>query len=355
MRVDEVPHAGCTVSGVFTALLEDIRSAGGAAGRAHLVARGHADRLLAAAVHTGAVTRVRRGWYTTWAEGDPRIRALRVGGRLTGLSAIAAWGGWVRTPGRLLVAVPVNGSRLRCPHRRTVSFVTSPQRDSVRVHWTSQFHDRDTSDGTVTVVDALEHACLHEPAEDAIAAIDWARRAHRVDALDLAALSNRLPRRHRWLVSASSESCHSLPESLARTRLAGAGFRVREQVLLPDNPSPIDLLVEESLALEIDGDEFHRERFEPDRAKDLAATRFGFHALRPAARHVFHAWPVVLDAIRVALTARGVALPLPRRPSASASRVNNSGQRLRRRRRTRAMPRSVSPRPKRPPPAVLSC
>ncbi len=343
------------MSGVFSALVDDIRTAGGAAGRAYLVARGHADRLLAAAVRAGAITRVRRGWYSTWAEGDPRMRALRVGGRLTGLSAIAAWGGWVRAPGRLRVAVPVNGSRLRCPRRRTVAFVESPQRASASIHWINQLHDRDTSNGVVAILDALEHACLHERAEDAIAAIDWARRADRVDALDLAALSNRLPARRRWLVAASSGSCHSLPESLARTRLVAAGLRVREQVLLPDNPSPIDLLVEESLALEIDGDEFHRDRFEPDRAKDLAATRVGFHALRPTARHVFREWAVVLDAIRVALTARGVALPSPRRDPASASRVNNSGLTIRRRRRTRAVPRSVSPRPRRPPPAVLNC
>ncbi|GAA1697032.1 hypothetical protein GCM10009792_16200 [Microcella alkalica] len=339
---------------MFEALVEEVRRAGGAAGRAHLVAAGHPDRVLAAAVRGGVLTRARRGWYSTWASDDPRIHALRLGGRLTGLSAVRAWGGWVRRPGRMHVATPVNASRLRCPRRRRVAFADSPVRTEVVLHWTRRHHDRDTSTGVVPLIEALELVCLVEADEDAIAAIDWARRSGRADALDLAELQRRLPPRRRRLVVASSGSCHSLPESLVRTRLTDAGLRVREQVLLPDDPSPIDLLIEESVALEVDGEAFHRERFYPDRSKDLAATRSGFHALRPAARHVFDEWPAVLEAIRVALAARGVPPPRPSNPG-RASRVDNSGRPRRCRRRTRANPRSASLRPRRPPPIVLSC
>lgn len=339
---------------MFGALVDEVRRAGGAAGRAYLVKHGHPDRMLAAAVRAGAVTRVRRGWYSIWAPDDPRILALRLGGRLTGMSAIRAWGGWVRRPSRMHVAAPVNASRLRCPRRRRVAFTDSPVRADVALHWISRHHDRDTATGVVPLLDALEVVCLVEPEEDAIAAIDWARRSGRVDALALAALARRLPASRRGLVAASSGSCHSLPESLARTRLRASGFRVREQVLLDDDPSPIDLLIENSVALEVDGDAFHRERFYPDRSKDLAATRSGFHALRPAARHVFDDWTAVVEAIRAALTARGVRLPAPPNPS-RASRVDNSGRARRARRRTRAIPRSMSLRPRRPPPLVLSC
>ncbi|MDO9591058.1 MAG: hypothetical protein Q7J04_07955 [Microcella sp.] len=335
---------------MLVALVADVRRAGGAAGRAHLVALGYPDRQLAAAVAAGALTRARRGWYSTWAEGDPRLRALRVGGRLTGLSAIAAWGGWVRSPGRMHVAVPVNASRLRCPHTRTVRFSTSLQRQSVELHWTRERHDHDTTTGIVPLLDALEVACLVESAEDAIAAIDWARRAGRLDTIELAELAARLPPSHRALVHRSSGSCHSLPESLARTRLTGAGFSVREQVALPDNPSPIDLLIENSIALDVDGDEFHRDRFLPDRAKDLASTRSGYHAVRPAARHVFGEWPAVLEAISVALTARRVQLPAHGTHPAAASVVDNSGRGGRRRRAARVKPRASSIRSRRQPP-----
>lgn len=343
------------MAAMFSALVANVRRAGGAAGRAHLVALGHHDRMLSAAVHAGALIRPRRGWYSTWPEGDPRLRALRVGGRLTGLSAVAAWGGWVRQRGRMHVAVPANASRLRCPRQRVVRFSHSPQRGSVELHWTREQHDRDTSTGIVSLLEALEVACLLEPAEDAIAAIDWARRSGELDAIGLAQLAERLPASHRALVARSSESCHSLPESLARTRLRGAGFRVQEQVALPDNSSPIDLLIENSIALDVDGEQYHRDRFFHDRAKDLASTRAGFHAVRPPARLVFDEWPAVLDAIRVALTARGVALPTVSAAPASASGVNNSGLSRRRRRTKRAKPRTSSARPRARPSIVLNC
>ncbi len=347
-------RAPVTVRRMFSTLIDDVRRAGGAAGRAHLVALGHSDRLLAAAVHGSVLTRARRGWYTVWSEDDPRLRALRVGGRLTGLSAITALGGWVRVRGRMHVAVPANAARLRCPRARKVRFSNSPQRRSVILHWTRERHDRNISSGVVPLLEALEVVCLVEPAEDAIAAIDWARLSGQLDDIDLAELAARLPPTHRSLVARSSGACHSLPESLARTRLLGDGFRVREQVLISDNPSPIDLLVENSIALDVDGDEFHRERFLPDRAKDLDATRSGYHALRPAARHVFDEWPVVLEAIRVALLARGVPLPTSVENIGAASCVHNSGRTQRRRRAKRANPRTTSVRARARPPNVLS-
>lgn len=343
------------VHGMFAALIADVRRAGGAAGRAHLVALGHSDRLLGAAVRARALTRARRGWYSIWLEDDPRLRALRVGGRLTGLTAITALGGWVRVRGRMLVAVPANAARLRCPRRRTVRFTDSRQRGSVVLHWTRECHDRNTSSGIVPLLEALEVACLLEPAEDAIAAIDWARRSGELDDIDLVELAARLPSALRSLVARSSGSCHSLPESLARTRLRHEGLRVREQVLLPDNPSPIDLLVNESIALDVDGEEFHRERFLPDRAKDLSATRSGFHALRPAARHVYDEWPAVLEAICVALTARRVPLPTLAETAARAFEANNSGLTRKRRRRKRANPRTTGIRARPRSPVVLSC
>lgn len=334
---------------MLSTLTDDVTRVGGAAGRAFLVSLGHSDRTLAAAVRSGALSRPRRGWYSTWAQDDPRFRALRLGGRLTGLSAIRAMGGWVRTDGRMHVAVPVNASRLRCPRRRTVRFSRSAHRDRVRLHWTRGSHDAGSSTGVVSLLDALEVACLVESNEDAIAAIDWARRAGLLDEVDLAELAMRLPRGRRPCVAASSGSCHSLPESLSRSRLVAAGFRLREQVLLPDNPSPVDLVVENAVAVEVDGDEFHRDRFFTDRDKDLAATRAGLHALRPSAKHVFEEWDTVLEAITLALAKRGVPIPAP------FPRANNSGQPARPRRRQRPVPRSVSSRRAPAPPLVLNC
>lgn len=326
---------------MFEALIDDITRAGGAAGRAYLVDLGHHDRTLHAAVRAGAIARPRRGWYSVWPDSDPRTHALRVGGRLTGLSAIAAMGGWVRRLGRMHVAVAVNASRLRCPRRRMVTFARSPRRSQVVVHWTRETHDRDRSSGVVGVLEALEVVLATEALEDAVAAVDWARRRGLIDLVDAHTLASRLPRRARPAAEMSSDKCHSLPESLARTRLSRLGLRVEEQVLLPDDPSPVDLVVAGVVGLEIDGDRFHRDRFERDRSKDLAITVTGLHAIRPAARHVLSQWSLVETAVLTALAARGVPLPPP-----SAPRVDNSGQRRRYRRLTRANPRASSPRPR---------
>jgi very-short-patch-repair endonuclease len=326
---------------MFRALIDDITRAGGAAGRAHLVSLGHNDRALRAAVQAGVIARPRRGWYSVWADSDPRTHALRVGGRLTGLSAIAAMGGWVRRRGRMHVAVPVNASRLRCPRRRTVTFARSPRRSQVVIHWTRETHDRDRSSGCVGVVEALEVALATEAFEDAVAAVDWARRSGHIDVIDAHSLVQRVPHRARLAVESSSERCHSLPESLARTRLVRLGLHVDEQVVVPDDPSPVDLVIEGAVGLEVDGDQFHRDRFARDRSKDLVMTVGGLHAIRPAARHIFHDWPLVEAAILTALAARGVSLP-PR----PVALVDNSGQRRRYRRPKRVHPRSSSPRPR---------
>lgn len=299
-------------------LLTLIADAGGAADRRYLLDHGFRDRELRDALRDGLLDRPRRGWYTAWARDDPRFRAMRVGGRLTGLSAVAALGGWVRARPRLDVAVAANASRLRCPSRRR-----TPRRgsrvDPGTVSWSRRQHDRRTSTGVVPLVEALERVCRTAAEEDAIAAIDWARRTGRLDAIDLAELALRLPRRLRALLTWSDERCDSLPESLTRSRLRRLGYCVETQVMI-DHPSPVDLLVEGVVAVEVDGEEFHLHRFEEDRAKDLALTRAGKHALRPSARQVFTQWPMVLAAITRALLERGIPAP---------SRVDNSGARRR--------------------------
>lgn len=154
------------------------------------------------------------------------------------------------------------------------------------------------------VVEALRVAIRSEAPEDAVAALDWALRTGTVDADGVAELLRGIPARFAALLKEADAACDSLPESLARTRLRAAGLRVRSQVRVP-GAGRIDLLVEGVVALEVDGEEFHRDRFEHDRSKDLAITAAGMHALRPSARHVFHDWGAVLRAVRRALRERG--------------------------------------------------
>lgn len=281
---------------------------GGALDRRRLHELGATDHDLRRALRAGSLNRPRRGWYSTWDEHDPRFRAMRVGGRLTGISAIAALGGWALGRHPLHVAVPTNAARLRSQWRREIRRADAPA-DDVVVHWVAPAHDRDSSTGIVALAEAIEFVCRIESAEQAVAVLDWVRRTGRLDRIELAALRERLGPL-RWLVDASVDDCDSLPESLARTRLRAAGLQVSTQVSFTEGTERIDLVLEGAVAVEVDGDEHHRDRFEEDRARDLAITRAGLHALRPSARRVFGHWREVQDAVGRALRERGILVDL---------------------------------------------
>ena len=51
------------------------------------------------------------------------------------------------------------------------------------------------------------------------------------------------------------------------------------------------------VALETDGDEFHRDHFERDRRKDIAMASAGYLPIRVPARVVFHDWLLVETAL----------------------------------------------------------
>lgn len=285
---------------------------GGMAQKRQLAALGASDLDLTNAVRSGRVIRARQGWYTTLPERDARVRAVRVGGRLTGLSAIAAADGWVADRrGPLHVSVRPNAARLRSQSNRFLH-PGAPRIRGVSLHWESAAVARRGSATVVALPDALVRVVLDEPLEVAIAALDWALHTRRIDRIDFEWILLQLPERRRFIRDWVDESCESLPESLSRTRLRLRGLRVASQVRLGDFER-IDLVVEECVGLEVDGERYHRERFEEDRRKDLDITIAGLHAIRPSARAVLSHWEHVERAV-VAAVAR-----------ASAARFGNSG------------------------------
>ena len=286
-----------------------VRRLGGMAQKQQLVALGARDHHLTDAVRRGAVTRARQGWYTVLPPMEPRVRAVRVGGRLTGSSAIAAMGGWVRQEGPLHVAVPRNAARLRSQTDRRLH-PPAPRIAGVRLHW--EDHPTGTAT-TVGVLDALHRMILDEPREAVIAALDWALHTGRAARLDVEALMLSVPRHRRIAWEHLDEQCESLPESLARTRLREAGHDVRSQVRL-NGLERIDLVVDGVIGLEVDGDGFHRDHFLRDRDKDAATLRMHLVPHRVPAVRVFHSWPAVLATIESAIADFGNSgTPTPKR------------------------------------------
>jgi very-short-patch-repair endonuclease len=278
---------------------------GGMAQKQQLVARGARDLELTWGVRRGEVFRARQGWYSTLPEDDPRVRAVRVGGRLTGLSAIHAWGGWVVKQPPLHVSVHDNAARLRTPWNRHQKLAGRILPGLV-VHWDDADHSERGDAMFVGLSDALYRVILDEDLETAVAAVDWALHTGRLDEIDFLRLIDRLPVGLRFIAQWVDPLCESLPESLARTRLRLRGHRVVPQVSY-GGLERIDLVVDDVIGLEVDGESYHLDRFEEDREKDLAMMVAGYTPVRPSARAVFHRWELVARAVESALVARGCA------------------------------------------------
>lgn len=270
-----------------------ITERGGFATTRQLRALGASERMLTGAVRTGLILRVRNGIYTTRPPHDAEFRALRAGGRLTGLSAIARMGGWVWiTPTRLHVAVPDNAAR-----------IPSSARIGVEVHWEGAAAFVDATTTSVSVEQALVRVVLDEPLEVSVACIDWALHSGRIGLFELESLILQLPRGaqsiRRWVDGRSQ----SVLESVARVRIRAYGWSCEPQVRLGDFEA-IDLVVEDQVAVELDGREFHLDAFEADRLRDVRVTIEGRHCIRVTKSMLEKHWPLVVEAIAAALRAR---------------------------------------------------
>jgi hypothetical protein len=263
------------------------------------------------------------------------VRAVRVGGRLTGISTVIARGGWVLGAHPLHVSVHENSSRLRTQQNRHKRLDVHAPR-GVALHWDDPEVGEWGTAVSVGLVDALIRVVLDEEFETAVAAMDWALHTGALDLIDLETLVLRLPLERRGIRDWVDPDCESLPESLARTRLRLSGHYIRSQVHLV-NAKRIDLVVDEIVAIEVDSDEFHRAHFVRDRVKDVDITIEHFHSMRPTAAMVFNDWDRFAGAVEIALEDRRSAVGgngnsgnQPRHPFVSRGMTGWRGKPLRR-------------------------
>jgi very-short-patch-repair endonuclease len=281
---------------------ELIHEAGGVLPTRDLRSLGARPRDLTTAVRSGSVRRVRRGWYTTIEPRDPRFIALRVGGRLTGSSALKLLGAWTwAAQPPVTVSVPRNAARLRFVRRART--VYDP--------------DEVTSRGSYWSVDprdALARAVLEASFEEAVTLWDWALSSTIFTESDLAQVANRLPLDARHVIDWADAGSQSHIESVARVRLMQAGYSVTTQEPVGRRQA-IDLVVNEVVGLEVDGRAFHAESFEYDRAKDLTIAIEGRTPLRISYDMVKNHWGRILRAIeQVVSQHRGGRLAPPPLP-----------------------------------------
>jgi very-short-patch-repair endonuclease len=274
---------------------------GGIAQKQQLVSLGAHDGMLTAAVRSGTVIRARQGWYSTLSDQDPALRAAKVGGRLTGMSALITRGAWAWNDHPLHVSVPRQAGRLREQWDRFRRLNPAVAQDVI-IHWDDDATLAGGDVSSVSLTEALRSVVLDEPFELAVAAFDWAFKSGSVDRMTFERILLTLPDDARMIAHWVDPRCDSILESVVRSWLQIAGFHVVSQVTVGDIER-IDLVVEDEVAIELGG-RTHEGRRESDWRKNVRITVEGRHPILATYSMVRNEFATILDAIESALRCR---------------------------------------------------
>ena len=231
---------------------------GGVVHQADLLAAGATRREVQAAMARRKVIRVRRDWIAT-AECDPALlRAVRIGGRLSCVSAAQQRNLWVIDDHRFHVAAHPTSGRLRTAPE------TSERARPVIVHWSRAPVPVTTRVAVDPIENMLVQIARCQPHEAAVVAMDSALNKRLVSRAQLIRLAGVVGGAFQDVVSDSDARAESGLESLPRVRLARLGIRMLPQASIDGHR--IDGMIGERLLLQFDGDTFHSKA--PDRHRD---------------------------------------------------------------------------------------
>jgi very-short-patch-repair endonuclease len=279
--------------------------ADGIATTAELEAQGVSALSRTQLVQEGLLIRLRNGWFAVPEADRERMRAIRVGGRVTCATALRQHGLWVMPDARLHIAVAGNASRMRSPENRSRPW-NSHDHPDIELHWRGYPWDASPTATIDSVQSSIAHLIRCATREAAIVTIDSALNGTSsgrslLTKRELSRIFEVLPAKYRAIEDMVDENAQSGLESLARIRLRALKVRVRTQVQI-ENVGSVDVLIGERLVLELDSRAHHLgDNYEKDRARDLELFRQGFSVLRVSYRRVMYDWPSIEDAIMQAV------------------------------------------------------
>lgn len=278
-----------------TPLAAWLGSRGGVAHTSQARGDGFSPYHVAAAVSNGSVIRVRRSWIALPGSDRALVGAASAGGRTTCLTEADRLGLWVppETASGLHIAVAPTASRF-------------PDGWDLRLHWARGPAPVPRHALSEPLLNVLFHAALCQPRESALAIWESALRTGQVTADVL--------RRVRWgsalareLAALASELSDSGLETIFVHRARPLGVAIRQQMWIDGHP--LDVLLGECLAVQLDGYAFHSS---PDnRRRDMRADARlalrGITVLRFDWHQVLFDWPYVEGVLTAAL-AQGLHL-----------------------------------------------
>jgi hypothetical protein len=266
--------------------------------RRDLLALGYTDAHLRSALAAHRIFRVRHGWYSVPDAPEAGVRAVRVGGRLTSLSALETFGLPVPRRRRFDVAVGPTASRLRDPADRRARL---RQDADVAVHWVD-----DGSGGLswrVSLADALLAVLVTQSRDIALACCGAALQNRLLTLHELDEVFARAPLRvqaWRALVSGLDEA-HG--ETFFRVWIRDAGLPCAQQVRVP-GVGRFDFQVGPHTYVEIDGAQHDPtwsgdspSSWEGDLDRAAAMAIRGDRVLHFGYRQLYDDWPTVLAAV----------------------------------------------------------
>ncbi|PJJ61720.1 hypothetical protein [Compostimonas suwonensis] len=264
--------------------------------RRDLISAGFTSAELRSALGDHSIFRVRQGWFTVPAAPEDAIRAVRIGGRLTGLSALSSYGVWTPRSLRLDVAVPTDARALRTPNDMRKRLVDTDAAGCT-ISWTDDSATRrPPHTWRVPIHEALLRVLHTGDLLTVVTCVDSVLNLHRrrvlrfgEDAVDRVFAAG--PKRvHRWreLVDGRADSGG---ETEFRLRCRARGIPFRPQSSVP-GVGRVDGRIGPTTFVEIDGAATHDtpEGFAEDRRRDLAMAVGGRRPLRFTYRQIHDEW-----------------------------------------------------------------
>lgn len=285
--------------------------------RADLVANGFSAKGITRAVKSGDVTRLRRNHYVVGSSARADAdKAIRIGGRLSCISAIALAGDdvFVMTDGHVHVQVPRAASRLRSPDATSRPANARDNRasrrarrwnrtatPSIRLHWDDHTESPHSCD-SVALADAVRQLVRCQSAQHVVATLDSLLHHGLMTRDALEEVFDGLPPRYRVLFRLVDARAESGTESLVRLMLRRLGAQLELQVTL-SGVGRVDIIVDGWLIIECDSKAHHEgwDAQRRDRRRDLAAARLGYTTVRLLAEDILYRPDEIFQALRQTL------------------------------------------------------
>ncbi len=262
-----------------------------------LRAAGATWRSLKGAVDNGFLVRGRRGHYALPSTNQRILEAVRVGGRLSCISAAADVGIFAVDPSIAHIHLDPNASRLRAPKDR-FQRLTVANRKGIELHWDRLSAPEDGTEYSIGLVDALIQIFRCQQPRFALASLDNALHLQRLPLSSVAEIFAALPEEIQYLRSWVDTRSESGQETVLRFIVRLAGFRFEIQVSI-SGVGRVDMVIEGCLVIEADSRQFHDgwEAHLRDRTRDCDLAGMSYMSYRAIHRDILYHPERVMAAI----------------------------------------------------------